>query len=142
MPVLSDFTVIQRDSDHENFDNPFTVGDTDGKLVLPFNTGGLHHAPALLSFMVRGLTTSSARVAIKSPTTGNNEIQIGRIQPISDANIWRHEQFVIKTNILNSGSSQANTLIIGRVDANSPGPGNLFDDFDIRDIVCFFHQEA
>ena len=51
-----------------------------------------------------------------------------------DPDIWRHEQFVIKTNVLNSGN---NTLLIDAVPT-----GSSFDDFLVRDIVCFFHQEA
>ena len=71
MPVLSDFTVIQFDSKEPNegsYQNPYAIGDNlDQAFRITFNTGGRHHAPALLTLMVRGLTQGSARVAIKSP---------------------------------------------------------------------------
>ena len=145
MAVFSDFTVIQFDSKEPNegsYKNPYTIGDNlPGSFKITFNTGGEHHSPALLSLMVRRLTIGSARVAIKSPTTQNVEKTIGRLDPTPTSlrNLWRHEQFVIPTNLLNSGSAgEPNTLVIGRV----PGDGQPNEEFEVRDIVCFFHQET
>lgn len=141
MPVLSDFTAIQFDSKEPNegsLKNPYTVGGagSTGPLVIPFNTGGLHHAPALLTLMVRRLTVGGpngdgGRVAIRN---ANGEKDIGRLRPSSAANVdlWRHEQFIIPTNILVNGN---NSLVLGRA-----GPEGNRDAFQVRDIVCFFHQ--
>ncbi len=161
MPILADFTIIQAD-EHPNataqfgdgtFENPYMIGDAStvpgsvtpqdpngvGRLELGFGTGGCHHSGGLLSMMINGLTMDSASVRI-------NGHQVGRLQPTpgattSEARIWRQQQFLVPSNLLNSASSDtANTLVIGRADHDNPSPGNLFDDFRVRDIVCFFHQ--
>ena len=144
MAVLSDFTVIQFDSKENpgSYAEPYIIGDNlSESFKLAFNTGGEHHSPALLTLMVRRLTIGSARVAIKSPTTQNLEKTIGRLDPSPTRlrDLWRHEQFVIPTNLLNSGSDgKPNTLVIGRV----PGDGEPNEEFEVRDIVCFFHQST
>jgi hypothetical protein len=51
---------------------------------------------------------------------------------------WRQEQFQIPTNTLSP--DKLNKLIIGRVDL--PGGGEAHDEFEVRDIVCFFKQFA
>jgi len=153
MPILADFTIIQRD-EHPNanaqfgsgtFDDPYVIGDTStqpsgaGRLELGFGTGGCHNSGGLLSMMINGLTLDSASVRV-------NGFQVGRLQPTRDATtrearIWRHQQFIVPGNLLNPANSDtANTLIIGRADHTNPSSGNLFDDFRVRDIVCFFHQ--
>ena len=100
-------------------------------MVIKFNTGGLRHAPALLTLMVRqltagGLNGDGGRVSIKN---GSRERDIGRLRPSSATNgdLWRHEQFIIPTNILVDGD---NFLVLRRTGEN----------FQVRDIVCFFHQ--
>ena len=100
-------------------------------MVIKFNTGGLRHAPALLTLMVRQLTAGGpngdgGRVSIKN---GSRERDIGRLRPSSATNgdLWRHEQFIIPTNILVDGD---NFLVLRRAGEN----------FQVRDIVCFFHQ--
>jgi len=143
MTVLSDFAAIQFSPDDGTFERPYRVGDNpgndtpNGPLQIPFNTGGMHHSPALLTLMVRGITvTDGARVAIR---TTNGEIDIGRLLPVraEDVDVWRHEQFIIPTNVLSGSNSMANTLVIGRA-----GPQGSRDDFEVRDIVCFFHQST
>src|SRR5215204_2702391 len=104
------------------FETPFVIGDAPGgatqagRFEKKFSTGGLHHAPALVSMMVRGLSRGSARVAIKGPFGEHN---IGRLEPTSNRTFWRHEQFTIPTNVLGNGNSE-NALVIGRVNDNAP----------------------
>jgi hypothetical protein len=148
MPVLSDFIVLNKPGagglagQDGTFEHPYVIGDNlDKRFTHTFNTGGRHHATALLSLMVRGLSRGSARVAISS--SQNGEVNIGRIQASSPANreFWRHEQFIIERGILSPDDSEANTLIIGRVEDNQAG-GGTFEEFEVRDIVCFFHQST
>ena len=154
MPIVADFTVLNKETadklQNGTFEHPYVIGDASGqRFEHTFNTGGRHHASGLLTLMVRELTQGSARVAIKRKDGA--EITLGRLQESSqqDAHMWRQQQFVIETNILSSGSGEDNTLVIGRVDAEPTGadgapqgPRNRFDDFQVRDIVVFFHQAA
>jgi len=136
--------------------HPYRIGEVaegatfEGPFKQTFNTKAMEHAPALLSLMVRGIRTDhpqnkdhrpdhdkGARVAISSRVTQHKEITIGRLLPAPDER-WRQEQFQIPTNLLSS--DDANTLVIGRVDL--PGGGVAHDEFEVRDIVCFFKQSA
>ena len=104
--------------------------------------------------MVRGLNlgndttfqSGTADVRIRSEFTNANGAQIGRLQPYGapsagsgeDRFLWRHQQFLVPTNILSPDSgNNTNTLIIGRVSSSG-----TFDHFEVRDIVCHFHQES
>lgn len=142
MPVLADFTTMEKvqvvngkETIVGTFEHPYTVGGSK-RFEHVFNTGGRHHAPGLLTMMVRNLTQGSARVAIKG--VQNFEVTIGRLQPsaAADNSLWRHQQFIIPTNVLTSGD---NLLVVGRI---LDGDGDLLDTFQIRDIVCFFHQRS
>ena len=81
----------------------------------------------------KGEEPKGGRVAIKNR---NGEKEIGRLRPSSPANknLWRHEQFIIPTNVLVDGD---NFLVLGRV-----GPENNRIPYEVRDIVCTFHQAA
>ena len=71
MPVLSDFTVIQFSPHDVIFEDPFQIGDNGASsLSVPFNTGGLHHSPALLTLMVRALTSGSQESGSTGTTLG------------------------------------------------------------------------
>ncbi|MCV0387958.1 MAG: hypothetical protein K5821_16485 [Nitrobacter sp.] len=107
MPVLCDFTVLNKPGSgglagrDGSFDRPYVIGDNlTTAFRHTFNTGGRHQSPGLLTLMVRRLTRGSARVAIHSSLNG--EVTIGRIQASSASHgeFWRHEQFVIPTNVL------------------------------------------
>jgi hypothetical protein len=132
--------------------HPYRIGEIaqgatfDGPFKQTFNTRAMEHASAVLSLMVRGIRTDhpqndkgekGARVASSSSVTKGKEFTIGRLEPAPDER-WRQEQFQIPTNILSSDGE--NTLVIGRVDL--PGGGVAHDEFEVRDIVCFFKQSA
>jgi hypothetical protein len=40
---------------------------------------------------------------------------------------------------LNDGNNELQIVAVGWPGATS---GNLFDDFELKDVVCFFHQSA
>lgn len=142
MPVLADFTTMEKEQlvngkkvMFGTFDHPYTVGGPH-RFEHVFNTGGRHHATGLLTMMVRNLSRGTARVAIKGAQ--NSETNLGRLQQSlpTDRSLWRHQQFLILTNTLTDGD---NLLIVGRVLDND---NDVLETFQIRDIVCFFHQRA
>lgn len=161
MPVLADWTAIRFDNDATGgtwFD-PYSV-TADRALEIPFGAAGrVHNAnnnriDAVVTLMVRGLnfgndsafSSGTADVRIRSEHTAANGARIGRLQPYGapaagapeDRFLWRQQQFLVPTNILSPDSSdEANTLIIGRVSS-----GETFDAFQVRDIVCHFHQNG
>lgn len=145
MPIVGDFSIVSHQTHAPtgrfgNLASPYIIGDNslDQPLELSFGTGGRHNSPALITMMVRSLTDGHARVVL------NNDHEIGRISPSSseDQSTWRQEQFVVHSNILSGANSdEANTLQIFPVQEADDVPGD-HDDFFVRDIVCFFHQQT
>lgn len=131
MPVLCDFVVIQGD------DN-VVLGD--GGVVLwekNFSTGGRHSGgEAILMLMVRGLTetTSNVPVKINNKTVGNIYNYNG-----ANSNHWFTQIINIGTTVLKDGN---NEIQIGAVSWPGAESGNLYDDFAIRDVICFFKQSS
>jgi hypothetical protein len=131
MTVVSDFTVIQ--------DSAVTIGDAkpedfQGKFR---TTNNQDAQKALITMMVSGLAGGSSTVRL-------NGHKIGEIAPhdAGSSNEWFAEQFAVNNKILKPGQANPNTLEIKLVPAANPAPGNAFDDFQVRDIVCFFHQDV
>lgn len=146
MPVVADFTVLNKmnvdGTQNGTYQKPYKIGDSSGaRFEHTFNTGGRHHSPGLLTLMVRRLSEGTARVAIKRKD--GTEVNLGRLQEsaAADVSLWRQQQFIIGTNILDPGDGEDNTLVIGRVKINPLGD-NQYDDFEVRDIVVFYHQIA
>jgi hypothetical protein len=127
MPVLCDFTVIQ--------DGIVTIGDGGPEFVKSFGTGGRHNSQALLMINVRGLTDNFAQVQI-------NNTPIKALQPSTQANSgqWFSQHMVIPSHLLSPVEGN-NQIRIKRVSETGAGGGS-FDDFEVRDVVCFFHQES
>ena len=162
MPIVADWTAIRfpdNDAKSGTFFEPFAVRD-DRALEIPFGTGGRVHdangnrIDGVITLMVRGLNfgddtsfqSGTADVRIRSEHTGANGAQIGRLQAYGapaagageDRFLWRQQQFLVPTGILSSDSgNDSNTFIIGRVSS-----GGTFDHFEVRDIVCHFHQQS
>src|SRR5829696_5681065 len=157
MPVVCDYTMINKRLGTTNpktgkieeqifgsWDHPFVIGDAGGgatfgkdRFEVEFRTAAMEHAPALLSLMVRGISTNhpqtdnpedkGSRVAILSEFTNRERgTTIGRLLPAPDG-MWRQEQFQIPTNTLSP--DKPNKLIIGRVDL--PGAGEAHDEFEV-----------
>ena len=130
MPVVSDFTFIQGD-------DQITIGDGNTLWEANFSTSArVETEPALLIFNVRGLTDTNVDVVVRV-----NDIQVGTIRRYnggsSNAGNWFTQMIRIEGATLVSGSNELRIEAVGW-----PGStvGNLFDDFDLKDVVCFFHQ--
>jgi hypothetical protein len=131
MPVLCDFVVIQGDSNK-------VLGDSGDVLwEKTFNTGGRSSGGgAILMLMVKGLTSTKSNVPVKI-----NNIDVGYIFHYNGANSghWFTQIINIGANILKDGN---NELQIGAVSWPGAKPGDLYDDFYIRDVICFFQQSS
>ncbi|MCG8693174.1 MAG: hypothetical protein MI806_18380 [Minwuiales bacterium] len=133
MPVVADFTVIVGDT-------PVTIGDNRPVYEKNFNTGGRFPTDALLMFNVRHLTHTHRNVVVRV----NNQ-EVGRIFPYSgrneDANNWYTQTIVLNPGQLRDGDNELQIDAV-RLDGADTSPSNVFDDFSVKDVVCFFHQHA
>jgi hypothetical protein len=132
MPVVSDFTLIQGDT-------PVTIGDALPVWEKTFNTGGRESgSPAFLIFNVRGLTVTNVNVVVKI-----NNVEVGQIRRYGGdgdiANNWYTQMIAVSGSQLNNGNNEIQIQAVGWPGAEA---GNLFDDFQLKDVVCFFHQSA
>lgn len=131
MPVVSDYAIV--------LDEPVRIGDGQPVFERRFGTGGARsRSQPVLMLMVRGLTDRAAEIRL-------NEQVIGVISPSPtfNADMWFAQHFAVRTGILSGASSStANELQINAVGENRPSAGNQFDDFEVRDIVCMFQQDA
>jgi hypothetical protein len=103
-----------------------------------FSTAGRRDTQALLMINVRGLTDGSATVII------NNKI-VKSLQPCPQGNSgqWFSQHMVLQSDLLDPSSKDGQNVIeIKRVLETGNGGGGQFDDFIVRDIVCFFHQAS
>jgi homoserine acetyltransferase len=132
MPVVCDFQWVN------GVGTGIHIGDGGHKPVWEanFHTGGRHkNGHAVLVFMVRGLTGEhSATVKV------NNQFA-GRIEPYTGADPahWFVQMINISGGPLISG---VNELQIDGAPPTNPAPGNQFDDFQVKNVLCFFQQEA
>ena len=133
MPTLCDFIEIIGNK-------PVTIGDGRNPWQGTFDTGGRREeARALLIFNVRGLTYAQegARVEI-------NEEEVGTIVPYSGKDATAHDWHTQMISV--SGStikdSKKNRITIHAALYPGTSAGNAYDDFDIKNLVCFFHQHT
>lgn len=131
MVVLCDFVVIQGDSNK-------VLGDTgDALWEKSFDTGGRQSGgAAILMLMVKGLTSTNSNVPVKI-----NNINVGEIFHYNGANSkhWFTQIINIGSGVLKDGN---NELQIGAVSFPGANSGDLYDDFYIRDVICFFQQSS
>jgi len=137
MPVLCDFIQIRGDT-------PVTIGDEQSSWEENFNTGG-RHAPgtAFLIFNVRGLTFTNINVNVKI----NNQVigQIARYGGLNDAertdtaNYWYTQMIAMDGSTLNNGNNEIQIEAVGFPGATNT---NKFDDFFLKDVICFFKQST
>ncbi|HYR08622.1 MAG TPA: hypothetical protein VEQ60_12660 [Longimicrobium sp.] len=146
MPILCDFVIIVDDT-------PVTIGDSKPVFEAQFNTGGRDSAnPGFLIFNVSGLTHADVDAVVSI-----NGKQVGAIHPyrpggagIDTTNInqpekWRQADHWYTQMIAFSGStifSGTNTIQIQAVQFPENSSSNRFDDFRIKDLICFFHQAS
>jgi hypothetical protein len=135
MTKVSDFVVVLGN-------NTETIGDDQ---ILwesdRFSTAGrLADGFAFLTFMVKGLTQAASNVDVV--IANGDEHLVGRIYRYNGANPahWYTQTIEIGPGVLNNGP---NTLRLVAVDIAGGGAGgDDFDDFSVRDIICFFQQEV
>jgi hypothetical protein len=135
MAVLADFEFIVGDS-------PVTIGDSLPVWEKTFSIGGLHaSSPALLMFNVRGLTFTNVDVIVK--INGHDVGKIYRYGGVNDAaktdnaNYWYTQLIALNGTQLKNGSNEIQIEAVGWPGATDK---NKFDDFQLKDVVCFFHQ--
>ncbi|MGH3978339.1 MAG: hypothetical protein ACRDRZ_04965 [Pseudonocardiaceae bacterium] len=150
MPVVSDFIQIIGDA-------PVTIGDANVVFEASFNTGGREAGTsvgqtAFLIFNVRGLTHANQDVVVRVNGTeqgtiqhyfpggpGVNEGDIDDPAKLRHQNHWYTQLIALTGSQLNDGD---NELQIEAVRFPGNTAGNTFDDFQIKDMICFFHQNA
>jgi hypothetical protein len=132
VPVVSDFTLIRGDS-------VVTIGDGLPLWEAAFGTGGrVASEPALLIFNVRGLTATDVNVIVKI-----NNVEVGQIRRYGGdgdiVNNWYTQMIAVGGDQLNDGNNELQIEAVGWPGATN---GNLFDDFQLKDVALFFHQSA
>ncbi|MCB1985735.1 MAG: hypothetical protein H6936_14120 [Burkholderiales bacterium] len=129
MPILSDFVVIQGDVNRR-------VGDGAILWEKNFPTGGHNGQYGILMLMIKGLTVAQKDVDVKI-----NNKSVGKIFRYegANANHWFTQIINIGPNILKNNGT--NELQIEAVDYVGGGSDH-FDDFYLRDVVCFFSQST
>ena len=121
------FTVIQGDSSQRLGDRGATVWEKAFDAPERDRDGS-----AVLMFMVRGLTATESDVDVKI-----NDTKVGVIENYNgaDPNHWF-------TQIINIGSGilerRDNQLQIEAITYPHSTAGDVYDDFWIRDVVCFY----
>jgi hypothetical protein len=131
MPVLCDFQVIQGDVSKR-------IGDGATLWEKSFSTSGRESSGhAILMFMVRGLTSTHQTVKVKI-----NNKEVGEISNYHGANSQHWFTQIINVGGNNLRHSGNNELQLEAVSYPEASAANLFDDFEIRDVVCFFQQKA
>ena len=106
----------------------------DEDLNIGFRTGGRRSdGQAILFCEYRGLTEGEVTVEINGRT-------IGTLTPISRGDEWQTRMISFPGERLRS--DHFNSIQIEPRVLDRPRAGNLFDDFLIRELVCFFKQRA
>ena len=146
MPVLCDFTLIVGD-------NPVTIGDSDQVWEQTFNTGGRRsNSAGFLIFNVRHLTHSNLDVVVsingsqvgvihnyRPGGAGIDMTNVNQPEKWRQADHWYTQMIAFTGDQINNGK---NTIQIQAVQFPENTTDNKFDDFQIKDMFCFFHQEA
>ncbi len=131
MPVVSDFTIIH------GVNTGITMGDRGFHPIFEttFNTGGRHGVGhAFITFMIRGLT-----VATHAPLIRINNVDVGRILPYTGANSqhWFTQTINITGAMLNNGNNEFEVHA-----APSERALGTYDDYVLKNIMCFFQQDV
>jgi len=144
MPVLCDFAEIVGNE-------PIQIGDSRHHFQQEFHTGGrIASRPCFLIFNVKHLTHTETPVEIS--INGN---RVGEIQPyfpggdgISSSDDqpekWRQAPHWYTQMIAFNGQEirrGKNRIDIDAVELPNPGERNKYDDFQIKNMMCFFHQD-
>ncbi|MBD2441010.1 polysaccharide lyase family protein [Nostoc sp. FACHB-110] len=141
---VSDFIEITDTDPNTNKQEEITIGDDRLVWERRFNTPSRKsNRTAFLIFNIRGLTDTESEVKVKI----NNET-IGTITPypgLSEASKqqikkhWYTQMIGIPGKVLKDGENEIQIEAVGFPGANN---SNKFDDFVIKNVICFFHQNA
>ncbi|MGY1830153.1 hypothetical protein ACI8AA_06935 [Geodermatophilus sp. SYSU D01180] len=131
MVMLADFTTIIGDT---AVSVPVVSPGAEFQLGSPFDTGGrlpgtseTGISSALLMFAVRNMS-GTAQVTIN-----DDDDVVGTITPSpSQLNIWSTQVIAFAGSRLSSASGTNNRIRLR----------NVTDAFQIKDVVCFFHQDS
>jgi hypothetical protein len=139
--VLADFEVIQSDEviigdsggDPAGV-NPWTESfNSGGRLVV--HTGTDRKLKAFITLMVRGINISGTFAEVEI-----NQQPVGRIfASVDSIENWRTQSISFESSVLNNGD---NRILIRAVPSADPSPGNLFSDFLVSNVICFFRQDS
>ena len=146
MPLVGDFRLIVEDS-------PINLGDSNQVWQQNFNTGGRDaNTPGFLIFNVRGLTHSDRDVVVSINGTqvgvihnyrpggsGIDTTNINQPEKWRQSGHWYTQIIGFTGNQINDGN---NTIQIQAVEFPENTSTNRFDDFEIKDLVCFFRQNV
>ncbi|NUT49991.1 MAG: hypothetical protein HOV94_22170 [Saccharothrix sp.] len=143
MTVLADYEVV--------FDGEHHLGDgASANFVSSFSAGGaLPNYKGLLVLMVGGLNVAPL---LELPKVLLNGTEIGKLAPVylgwnSDQGLaqqsWYTQHIIFSTNLLKTQQVNENKLTITAAKLSQPPPNaGVYDDFWVRDIVCFFRQAS
>jgi hypothetical protein len=127
MVVLCDFNTIVGDVP---VDVPVTGPGAEVPLGNPFDTGGRIASSsetgpegALLIFSVRNMT-GTAQVFV-------NDVNVGTIR-LSPGTAWSTQMIALAGSRLNGASGNNNRIRLE----------NVTDAFQLKDLVCFYHQNS
>jgi hypothetical protein len=130
MTVLCDITFVH------GVGTGVTIGDNQPVWEQTFSTAGRHeNGIAVIVLMVRGLTGSNgAEVRL-------NDQHVRRIDPYpgADASHWYMQMLNFTGGPLLDGD---NEFQVNAVPNANPTPGNLYDDFQLKNILCLFQQSS
>lgn len=128
-------------------DTPIVIGDSNPIWETHFNShacvGG---KTAFLIFNVRRLAHAVESVPVKI-----NDTEVGRIYPYAlpngehntvNENHWFTQMIAFSSDVLNDGLGPQNKLEIQAVSFPGATGSNALDDFELKDIICFFHQQV
>ena len=140
MPVVSDFTHLNKTSGAG-----ITIGDSQTSWETEFDTGGRTTGMALLMIQVSGLTyaTQGARVKVNGDLVGHIQPFRYRLEAdrLENDDHWFTQYVVFGGSLLNDGTP--NVFRVEAVGFPEAEVGvNEKDDFRIREVGCWFHQEV
>jgi len=137
MPVHCEFTQIVGD-------DPVVIGDSKPVWEANFDTEGRKSSgSAFLVFNVRGLALADADVKVKV----NNQLvgkifrhgSFGACAQSGNAEYWHTQMITLSGSMLKDGANEIQIEAIGVVGEKKAASR---DDFELKDLMCFFHQAA
>lgn len=137
MAVLCDFIEIVGDSS-------VTIGDSQPVWEKAFNTGGRNSSgTALLIFNIKGLTYATSSVAVKINNTTVGNLYPYKCKDDAERDIvsqnWYTQMISVSGSTIKDGNNEIQINAVGYPGATS---SNMYDDFQIKNVVCFFHQSS